>query len=57
MVYIYIHIYIYIYIYNTLILNCRVVQSKLQRLIDKKNLGLYCDDSLILLKNAKRGER
>ena len=33
------------------------IQSKLQRLIDKKNLGLYCDDSLILLKNAKRGER
>ena len=29
------------------------IQSKLAKLIDKKNLGLYCDDGLILFKNTK----
>ena len=32
------------------------IQSKLAKLIDKKNLGLYRDDRLILLKNTKGRE-
>ena len=32
------------------------IQSKLAKLIDKKNLSLYCDDGLILLKNTKGQE-
>ena len=32
------------------------IQSKLAKLIDKKNLGLYRDDGLILLKNTKGRE-
>ena len=48
----YIYIYIYIYIYAE---GCELVGtfilSKLGKIIDKKNTGLYRDDGLVVLKN------